>query len=188
MPRRTLTSFRARSVADRAPALPCSSPNYRMALIFAARSPSGPGRLRPDSCKGRQLRQLAVIRREQRSRLGCLLHPLAPARSRAKTLAQALEQRGFSTWWDRKISFGKAYDEVITDWPWVPTKRIHSPRRFRIHSTTLRRAQPLKACVSAQEARWLSRPRAEALDSAALEVCAIARDSCQAVNQTGRRD
>ena len=36
-------------------------------------------------------------------------------RSRAKTLAQALEQRGFSTWWDRKIPFGKAYDEVIAE-------------------------------------------------------------------------
>src|SRR5262245_26837389 len=36
-------------------------------------------------------------------------------RSRAKTLAQALEQRGFSVWWDRKIPFGKAYDEVIAE-------------------------------------------------------------------------
>jgi hypothetical protein len=36
-------------------------------------------------------------------------------RSRAKTLAQALEERGFSTWWDRKIPFGRAYDEVIAE-------------------------------------------------------------------------
>ena len=36
-------------------------------------------------------------------------------RGPAKALAQVLEGLGFSTWWDRKIPFGKAYDEVIAE-------------------------------------------------------------------------
>ena len=36
-------------------------------------------------------------------------------REHAKALAQLLEGLGFSTWWDRKIPFGKAYDEVIAE-------------------------------------------------------------------------
>ena len=34
-------------------------------------------------------------------------------RERAKLFAGALESRGWSVWWDRKIPFGKSYDEVI---------------------------------------------------------------------------
>ena len=36
-------------------------------------------------------------------------------RDHAKALAQVLEGLGFSVWWDRKIPFGKAYDEVIAE-------------------------------------------------------------------------
>jgi len=36
-------------------------------------------------------------------------------RDHAKALAQVLEALGFSIWWDRKIPFGKAYDEVIAE-------------------------------------------------------------------------
>jgi hypothetical protein len=36
-------------------------------------------------------------------------------RGHAKALAEVLEGLGFSTWWDRKIPFGKAYDEVIAE-------------------------------------------------------------------------
>jgi hypothetical protein len=34
-------------------------------------------------------------------------------RDRARTLAHALEQRGWPVWWDREIPFGKTFDEVI---------------------------------------------------------------------------
>jgi hypothetical protein len=34
-------------------------------------------------------------------------------RARAQWLAQALEQRGWSVWWDRKIPLGQAFDNVI---------------------------------------------------------------------------
>lgn len=36
-------------------------------------------------------------------------------RESAKMLAHALESQGWSVWWDRKIPFGKIYDEVIAD-------------------------------------------------------------------------
>jgi hypothetical protein len=36
-------------------------------------------------------------------------------RARAKDIAEALEQQGWSVWWDRKIPPGKAFDEVIGD-------------------------------------------------------------------------
>jgi len=34
-------------------------------------------------------------------------------RERARTLALALEKRGWSVWWDREIPLGRSYDEVI---------------------------------------------------------------------------
>jgi TIR domain/PDZ domain len=34
-------------------------------------------------------------------------------RERARTLAHALEERGWSVWWDREIPLGRSYDEVI---------------------------------------------------------------------------
>jgi hypothetical protein len=34
-------------------------------------------------------------------------------RERARTLALALEERGWSVWWDREIPLGRSYDEVI---------------------------------------------------------------------------
>lgn len=36
-------------------------------------------------------------------------------RPRARTLAEALEQRGFSVWWDRKIPVGKSFQQVIQE-------------------------------------------------------------------------
>jgi hypothetical protein len=36
-------------------------------------------------------------------------------RGRARLLAHALEQRGWSVWWDREIPLGKAFDEVIEE-------------------------------------------------------------------------
>jgi hypothetical protein len=36
-------------------------------------------------------------------------------RARAEILAAALEQQGWSVWWDRKIPPGKAFDEVISE-------------------------------------------------------------------------
>src|SRR5262245_11759665 len=36
-------------------------------------------------------------------------------RARAKVLAEALEQRGWSVWWDRKIPLGRTFDNVIED-------------------------------------------------------------------------
>jgi hypothetical protein len=37
----------------------------------------------------------------------------AEDRARAKLLAEALERRGWSVWWDRKIPLGQAFDNVI---------------------------------------------------------------------------
>lgn len=34
-------------------------------------------------------------------------------RERAKNMAAALEARGWSVWWDRKIITGQTYDQVI---------------------------------------------------------------------------
>ena len=34
-------------------------------------------------------------------------------RPKAKALAEAIEQQGWSVWWDRKIPFGKSFDQVI---------------------------------------------------------------------------
>src|SRR5215813_1171684 len=36
-------------------------------------------------------------------------------RPRAKALAEAIEERGWSVWWDRKIPLGKSWDQVIED-------------------------------------------------------------------------
>jgi hypothetical protein len=36
-------------------------------------------------------------------------------RGKAKDIAEALEHRGFSAWWDRKILPGKTYDTVIEE-------------------------------------------------------------------------
>jgi len=36
-------------------------------------------------------------------------------RPKAKIIAEALEQYGYSVWWDRIIPPGKIFDEVITD-------------------------------------------------------------------------
>ena len=36
-------------------------------------------------------------------------------RDRARLMAQALEQRGWSVWWDREIPPGRAYDDVIEE-------------------------------------------------------------------------
>ncbi len=36
-------------------------------------------------------------------------------RAKAETLAYALEQQGWSVWWDRTIPAGKSFDEVITE-------------------------------------------------------------------------
>jgi hypothetical protein len=36
-------------------------------------------------------------------------------RARAKIIAEALEQHGYSVWWDRVIPIGKNYDDVITE-------------------------------------------------------------------------
>ena len=36
-------------------------------------------------------------------------------RERARTFAAALEQHGWSVWWDREIPFGRSYDEVIEE-------------------------------------------------------------------------
>jgi TIR domain len=34
-------------------------------------------------------------------------------RPKAKALAEAIQQQGWSVWWDRKIPFGKSFDQVI---------------------------------------------------------------------------
>ena len=34
-------------------------------------------------------------------------------RQKAEVLAHALEQKGWSVWWDRKIPFGQSFDQVI---------------------------------------------------------------------------
>lgn len=36
-------------------------------------------------------------------------------RSTAKMLAETLEQKGYSVWWDRKIPPGRTFDEVIEE-------------------------------------------------------------------------
>lgn len=36
-------------------------------------------------------------------------------RARAKVFAQAIEAQGWSVWWDRKIPFGRVFDEVIAE-------------------------------------------------------------------------
>jgi TIR domain/PDZ domain len=36
-------------------------------------------------------------------------------RSRAKAVAEALERRGWSVWWDRKIPLGQSFDKVIEE-------------------------------------------------------------------------
>jgi len=36
-------------------------------------------------------------------------------RNRARTLAEALEKKGWSVWWDRKIPPGKSFDQVIEE-------------------------------------------------------------------------
>jgi len=37
----------------------------------------------------------------------------SPDRTKAKALAEAIQQQGWSVWWDRKIPFGKSFDQVI---------------------------------------------------------------------------
>ena len=37
----------------------------------------------------------------------------SPDRPKAKALAEAIQQQGWSVWWDRKIPFGKSFDQVI---------------------------------------------------------------------------
>ena len=37
----------------------------------------------------------------------------SPDRAKAKALAEAIQQQGWSVWWDRKIPFGKSFDQVI---------------------------------------------------------------------------
>jgi TIR domain/Sel1 repeat len=37
----------------------------------------------------------------------------SPDRAKARALAEAIQQKGWSVWWDRKIPFGKSFDQVI---------------------------------------------------------------------------
>jgi hypothetical protein len=36
-------------------------------------------------------------------------------KAKAQTIAEALEQKGYSVWWDRKIPIGKLFDEYILE-------------------------------------------------------------------------
>ncbi len=80
---------------------------------------------------------------------GIFISYAAEDRERAKMLAQALEQRGWPVWWDRKIPLGKSFDTVIEE--------------------NLARAQcVLVLWTSASvESRWV---RAEASEAAARDV------------------